>query len=93
MPRRTLTYQVGNARPGDALVADWLADHLGQRAWWPLPQYAVLLTAPAEAGAPALEVQDADWRYFVPVSADLLLDWNGVQGWQGDENLGAAHRA
>jgi hypothetical protein len=74
-------------------VADWLADHLGKRAWWPLPQYAVALTAPAEAGALALDVQEADWRRFVPARAELLLDWNGVQGWQGDERLGAAHRA
>jgi hypothetical protein len=85
VPRRTLTYQVGNARPSDGLVADWLADHLGKRAWWPLPQHAVALTAPAQAGALALDVQDADWRRFVPARADLLLDWNGVQGWQGDE--------
>lgn len=85
VPRRTLTYQVGNARPSDALVADWLADHLGQRAWWPLPQYAVALTTSAEADALALNVQDADWRHFAPARAELLLDWNGVQGWQGDE--------
>ena len=26
VPRRGLTYKVGNARPTDALVADWLAD-------------------------------------------------------------------
>ena len=29
--------------------------------------------------------READWRYFVPASADLWLDWNCVQGWQGDE--------
>lgn len=85
VPRRTLSYRVGNARPTDALVTDWLADHLGQQAWWPLPQHAVALTAHAEAGAPALAVQEADWRHFVPARADLRLDWNGVQGWQGDE--------
>jgi hypothetical protein len=68
VPRRTLTYQVGNARQSDALVADWLADHLGKRAWWPLPQYAVPLTAHAEAGALALDVQEADWRRFVPAA-------------------------
>jgi hypothetical protein len=68
VPRRTLTYQVGNARQSDALVADWLADHLGKRAWWPLPQYAVVLTAHAEAGALALGVQEADWRRFGPAA-------------------------
>ena len=35
VPRRWLTYKVGNARQTDALVADWLADHLGQMALWP----------------------------------------------------------
>jgi hypothetical protein len=83
--RRTLSYQIGNARSSDALVADWLAGHLGQRAWWPLPQHAVALTAPAQTGALALDVQDADWRHFAPARADLRLGWNGVQGWQGDE--------
>ena len=84
VPRRSLTYQVGNARPSDALVADWLADHLGKAAWWPLPQYAVPLVGSAEAGALALDVQDADWRHFAAASADLRLTWEGVEGWQGD---------
>jgi len=35
VPRRWLTYKVGNARQTDALVADWLADHLGQMTLWP----------------------------------------------------------
>lgn len=85
IPRRALTYKVGNARQSDALVADWLADHLGKAAWWPLPQYAVPLAASAEAGAYALEVADADGRHFVAASADLLLTWNGIEGWQSDE--------
>ncbi|WP_454258617.1 hypothetical protein [Pseudoxanthomonas mexicana] len=84
VPRRSLSYHVGHARASDALVAEWLADHLGKAAWWPLPQYAVALTSPAEAGVWALDVQGADWRHFAPASADLLLDENGVQGWQGD---------
>lgn len=84
VPRRALTYQVGNARASDALVADWLADHLGKLAWWPLPQYAVPLTGPAEAGALALDVLDADGLHFSPARADLRLDSNGVQGWQDD---------
>lgn len=84
VPRRALTYQVGNARASDALVADWLADHLGKMAWWPLPQYAVPLSEPAEAGALALEVLDAEGRQFAPARADLLLDGSGVQGWQDD---------
>lgn len=66
IPRRLLTYKVGNSRPSDALVADWLADHIGKPAMWPLPQYAVHLIQTAERGALALEVTDADWRQFIP---------------------------
>ena len=84
VPRRSLTYQVGNARASDALLADWLADHLGKAAWWPLPQYAVPLTGPAEAEALALDVLNADERHFVPASVDLRLTWEGVEGWQGE---------
>ena len=58
---------------------------LGKAAWWPLPQYAVPLSEPAEAGALALEVLGAEGRHFAPARADLLLDGNGVQGWQGDD--------
>ena len=65
-------------------MADWLADHLGKAAWWPLPQYVVPLVGAAESGALALDVQDADWRHFAPASADLRLTWEGVEGWQGD---------
>lgn len=85
VPRRLLTYKVGNARQSDALVADWLADHLGKTAWWPLPQYAVLLAQTAERGALALEVSDAEWRHFGPPAAALRLTNDGVQGWQSDE--------
>ncbi|HGM5016744.1 TPA: hypothetical protein ACKPYW_001125 [Pseudomonas aeruginosa] len=83
VPRRSLSYHVGHARASDALVADWLADHLGKAAWWPLPQYAVPLTSSAEAGAFALEVAKTDWRHFAPARADLRLTWNGVEGWDG----------
>jgi hypothetical protein len=85
IPRRLLTYKVGNARQSDALVADWLADHLGKAAWWPLPQYAVHLTQSAERGALALEVSDADGRHFGPASADLRLSYDGIEGWQSNE--------
>lgn len=85
VPRRLLTYQVGNARQTDALVADWLADHLGKTAWWPLPQYAVHLTQTAERGAWLLPVSDADGRHFGPAAAALRLTYDGVQGWQDDE--------
>jgi hypothetical protein len=85
VPRRWLTYKVGNARPTDALVADWLADHLGQTAWWPLPQYAVHLTESCERGALALEVSEADWRHFGPPAAALRLTIDGVQGWQDSD--------
>jgi hypothetical protein len=33
VPRRVLTYRVGHGRASDALVAEWLADHLGRLAW------------------------------------------------------------
>lgn len=85
VPRRWLTYKVGNARQTDALVADWLADHLGQTAWWPLPQYAVHLTEGAEEGALTLAVSEADWRRFDPPAAELRLTYDGVQGWDSDE--------
>lgn len=85
VPRRLLTYQVGHGRMSDALVADWLADHLGKAAWWPLPQYAVAVTGSAEAGAFALEVVDADWRQFAPARADLRLTWNGIEDWDSED--------
>ena len=85
VPRRLLTYKVGNARQSDALVADWLADHLGKTAWWPLPQYAVHLAQAAERGALALDVSDADWRHFGPPAAALRLTNDGLQGWQDSD--------
>ena len=88
VPRRWLTYKVGNARQTDALVADWLADHLGQMALWPLPQYAVHLTQSCERGALALNVTEADGRQFGPLSANVHLTYDGVQGWQETENNG-----
>ncbi|BAO82909.1 hypothetical protein SMCB_0681 [Serpentinimonas maccroryi] len=86
VPRRWLTYRVGNARQTDALVADWLADHLGQAALWPMPQYAVHMSSAAARGALALNVTNADWQHFGPLSANLRLTPGGVQGWQ--EGLG-----
>jgi hypothetical protein len=88
VPRRWLTYKVGNARQTDALVADWLVDHLGQAALWPLPQYAVHLTEACERGALALSVTEADGRQFGPLSANVHLTNDGVQGWQETENNG-----
>ncbi|WP_019562271.1 hypothetical protein [Caldimonas manganoxidans] len=85
VPRRLLTYQVGHARQADALVADWLADHLGQKALWPLPQYAVPLTAACARGAEALPVTATDAARFGPLAADLRLRFYGVRGWDGDE--------
>ncbi|MFN4342870.1 MAG: hypothetical protein ACK4FE_12685 [Azonexus sp.] len=85
VPRRWLTYKVGNARQTDALVADWLADHLGQMALWPLPQYAARIERSAERGALALAVSEADWRQYGPSSAEPRLTHDGVQGWQDGE--------
>jgi len=80
---------VGNARQTDALVADWLADHLGQMALWPLPQYAVHLTQSCERGALALNVTEADGRQFGPLSANVHLTYDGVQGWQETRTMAA----
>jgi hypothetical protein len=85
VPRRLLTYRVGNGRQSDALLADWLADHLGQRALWPLPQYAVHVTDAAERGAWALDVTDTDWSAFGSSSVALRLNNDGLQGWGEEE--------
>ncbi len=77
VPRRFLTYHVGHARASDALVADWLADHLGRLAGWPLPQHAVRLGAAAEAGAFALDIiAPADHGF---ASASYRLEEGGLQ--------------
>ncbi|MFN3297693.1 hypothetical protein [Caldimonas sp.] len=85
VPRRWLTYAVGHGRATDALVADWLADHLGQRALWPLPQHAAHITEAVEAGAMALAVTPVKSDTFGPLAADVRLDFDGLQGWDGDE--------
>ncbi|GAB3191957.1 MULTISPECIES: hypothetical protein [Burkholderiales] len=72
-PRRTLTYHVGHGRASDALVADWLADHLGQLALWPLPQRACALVQPAQAGDEALAVTAFDAAWWEPPTAELRL--------------------
>lgn len=84
-PRRSITYRVGSGRSFDALAADWLSEHLGKPAWWPLPQYAAHLSRAAEAGAPVLQAPGINARHFGPPSAQLLLDAAGVQGWIGPE--------
>ena len=88
VPRRTLTYHVGHGRASDALVADWLADHLGQLALWPLPQDAVHLTEACEPGALALPVTSTAGRVFSPLAAGLRLSDDGVHGWQETESNG-----
>lgn len=77
VPRRFLTYHVGHGRASDALVADWLADHLGRTAWWPLPQHAVRLGAAAEAGAFALDILAPAGHGFA--SASYWLDSGRLQ--------------
>ena len=77
VPRRSLTYHVGHGRASDALVADWLADHLGRTAWWPLPQHAVRLGAAAEAGAFALDILAPAGHGFA--SASYPLEEGGLQ--------------
>ena len=76
VPRRSLTYHVGHARASDALVADWLADHLGRPAWWPLPQHAVRLAADADAGAFSLDVTPSAGDGFT--AAAYWLDEAGL---------------
>lgn len=83
VPRRWLAYAVGHGRAGDALVADWLADHFGQQALWPLPQHAARLTEACPRGALALPVTTADASHFGPPAADLRLRWYGLEGWDG----------
>lgn len=77
VPRRSITYHVGHGRASDALVADWLADHLGRLAGWPLPQHAVRLGAAAEAGAFALDILAPAGHGFA--SASYRLDNGGLQ--------------
>jgi hypothetical protein len=82
VPRRWLTYKVGNARQTDALVADWLADHLGQGAWWPLPQYAVHLTENAKRARWLSMCRRLTGGAFgPPAERDVHLTYDGVQGW------------
>ncbi|MEW5790060.1 MAG: hypothetical protein ACOY4L_12185 [Pseudomonadota bacterium] len=78
VPRRLLTYKVGNARQTDALVADWLADHLGQMALWPLPQYAARLAQDAGRGALGLFVSGEWVLHFMPTRPGLELDAGGL---------------
>lgn len=76
-PRRTLNYHVGHGRASDALVADWLADHLGKEALWPLPQYAAHLTQDVGRGALILPVSGEWVLHFAPVRSRIELDADG----------------
>lgn len=78
VPRRTLTYAVGHPRAGDALVADWLADHLGQQALWPLPQHAARLTQDVGRGALGLPVSGEWVLHFMPTRSGIELDVGGL---------------
>lgn len=86
VPRRSLTYHVGHARASDALVTDWLADHLGRLAWWPLPQHAARLTTAAHRGALALAVTPVDAAGFAPAAAKLRLEEDGLH-WPADRRF------
>ena len=84
VPRRTLRYSVGHGRTTDALVADWMADHMGRAAWWPQPQSAMRLIEPAARGARVLTV-DASLDHlqaFRPLLASPTVDWTGIDGWR-----------
>jgi len=86
VPRRYITYHVGHARASDALVADWLADHLGRLAGWPLPQHAARLTTAADRGAPALAVTPVNEADFAPAAAKLRLKEDGLH-WPADRRF------
>ncbi|MFN3965593.1 MAG: hypothetical protein ACK4JC_09245 [Silanimonas lenta] len=86
VPRRFLTYHVGHGRASDALVAEWLADHLGRTAWWPLPQHAVRLTSAADRGARLLPVTPVDAAGFAPAAAKLRLEEDGLH-WPADRRF------
>jgi hypothetical protein len=86
VPRQLLTYHVGHGRASDALVADWLADHLGRLAWWPLPQHVVRLTTAADMGALALTVTTVDAAGFTHASARPRLEDDGLR-WPEDRRF------
>lgn len=79
VPRRSITYRVGHAGAIDALLADWLADHLGRLAWWPLPQFVVQVTRPAGRGAAVLAVDTTRDLKFAAASAGWRLTDEGLQ--------------
>ncbi len=87
VPRRELRYQVGAGRAYDGLVADWLADHLGRLARWPLPQHGLHLTETADAGALALAVSADAARLagFSGLDAAPFVDAGGLDGWPQDD--------
>ncbi|MCR6497099.1 hypothetical protein LJB71_13290 [Thermomonas sp. S9] len=84
VPRRLLTYHVGHGRASDALVADWLADHLGHMALWPLPHRALTLSRPAAQGDDALAVASVSIVAWERPAADLHLTYAGVEDWGDD---------
>jgi hypothetical protein len=86
VPRRFLTYHVGHGRASDALVAEWLADHLGRLAGWPLPQHVVRLTLAADRGARLLPVTPVDEAGFAPAAAQLRLEEDGLH-WPADRRF------
>ncbi|WP_245558357.1 MULTISPECIES: hypothetical protein [Caldimonas] len=81
VPRRLMRYSLGHGSAHDALVVDWLADHLGALAWWPLPQYAVVLEQPVPAGAVAIDAQGIVPDGFLPAQHQPVLDRDG-QSWE-----------
>lgn len=89
LPRRSLHYTVGNGRRSDALVADWLADHMGRKAWWPEPQLVVRLLAPAQQGDWVLRVDDPNDRIlnFLPLRAEAVAGAFGLDGWWSADRL------
>ncbi len=89
VPRRSMEISVGNNRSHDALLGDWLADHAGREAAFPLPQYGARLGQNAAAGVAGitLSLMAEEGTAFPTYLAAPVLDSAGVQGWEA-QNAG-----
>jgi hypothetical protein len=87
LPRRSITYQAGHGRATDALVGDWLADHIGRIALWPMPFQGGRVTAAAARGEATLSVA-LPWRDVDPPELTWAFEDGGLDaGWKDDRLL------
>lgn len=86
VPSRSIEYSVGNGRVFDALLGDWLADHAGREAAFPLWQYGARLgeAVPAGQAGPTVSLLPEETTAFPPYLAAPALDYAGVQGWRAN---------